>query len=222
MDKKSGVDITKDTFEFVLDQVSNNEIVKDIPVVNTVANIVALSRSIPDYLFTRKLTKFLNCLDDVSPKDRERLREAAIDDKKINTLAEHVMNCLQKASDDTKAEFIACLFLAYSDSAIDAAGFRRALDLVDLIFVDDLIYFANCFGSIPDSDLHEEKISDLMPSIVGSALIQRRTEQRERYSPTGQRILSRPVLEIEISTLGQQVIDAYAHGMRLRRAKGDN
>ncbi|EPF2682550.1 hypothetical protein ACSL9E_004198 [Vibrio vulnificus] len=219
MDKKSATDIAKDTFEFTLDQVTNNEFVKDIPIVNMVANVVSLSRSIPDYLFARKLNKFLNCLDDVSYEDRKRLKARAVDDNKIDSLAELILNCLQKANDEKKAEFIACLFLAYADGVIDEVGFRRALDVTDIIFIDDLIYFAKHFDSIKDAELYEENISNQCPSIVGSVLIQRRSAQRERYSSERKRLLSSPVLEVELSVFGQEVIDAYSHGMKLRCSK---
>ena len=59
MYKSSVINLVKDGLELAIDQVVNSNLAKDIPVVNTVANMLSLGGSIRDALFAKKLMIFI-------------------------------------------------------------------------------------------------------------------------------------------------------------------
>lgn len=225
MKKDELTELTKDGFEFVIDQIIDNELVQDIPVVNSAVNLLKLgARTIPDYFFAKKLDKFLKGLDSVSAKEKEKIKSFAQKDKNAERLCEHLLNSINKASDERKADFIACLFLGYVDGAIDVINFQRALDVVDNVFIDDLIRFVkeavSKDGYFPD----DHQFYNHMPSVFNGSLVMDNREVRSsahmqkvfETAEIGSPVPVKDVFKKMLSPLGRALVDGYMRGQSIR------
>ncbi|MBD0785454.1 hypothetical protein HUO09_03825 [Vibrio sp. Y2-5] len=220
MKKDEIAELTKEAIELAIDQLVTNELVKEIPVVNVVVNLLKLgTNSIPDYLFARKLNVFLNDLDSVPEKEKVKLKnKLASKEKNVERLYEQLLNCINKLSDERKASFIARVFLGYINEVVDLKTFKRSLEAIDMVFVDDLYLFvdecAKNDGALPSN----QEIFDNMPSIFNSSLaIDNAQTMSSPYSNSQcsnylGTLSARDIIQKEVSPLGLKLLSAYEYG----------
>lgn len=132
-------DLAVDWTELGLDALLDEGVLKDAPMLGTVVKMCAMSKTIRDQLFVRKVWKFLRACPKFN--DLEKLgfvREHLDDSQKAHKLGDAIVLILDKLDDLEKAEILARMFAAFVRKHIDYADFRRLAAGIDRAFVDDL------------------------------------------------------------------------------------
>lgn len=158
--------------EVALDHNLAEGIVRDIPIVGTLANIARAGQSISEELFIRKLVRFLEGLKDVPADDRRRLLEKYPDtSKEQKSLGEKLLLALERLDDMAKPALLARLFAAYIREEIDYTTFTRlanALEKFNLALLPNLRWFYT--HQEPNVETPEEIEHEL--SLAGLVLVQ--------------------------------------------------
>ena len=126
--------------EAVVDTLTTNELVREIPVVGTAVKLLKGAQNIRDRLFAAKLLRFIEKLESVSPETRERIRQKITNNSdEARKVGETALLVVERITAPEKADLIAILFLAYIDDQIDVTEFRRLCVVIDQAFLDDLM-----------------------------------------------------------------------------------
>lgn len=220
--KEDLVPVVAENAEALLDGLTDNELVKGIPIINTVVGLVKTGKGVSDYLFAKKINTLLVSLNEAKPEDKQKVKEFAQNDKNSAKLAEHILNLVNKMTDKGKAEIIANVFLGYLNEEINESNFRRALDIIDSIFIDDLLDFLNENLRARYTKLHFKK--KLPISLVNTPLLEERKKAPTRpMSDQNEWDLTQELLKNEISykptMIGKQLHRAYNYGKESREIK---
>lgn len=158
--------------EVALDSNISEGILREFPVVGTIASLVRAGNSISEELFIRKIFRFLNGLDEVPLKERQRLLEKYPDaSAEQKALGEKLLLALERLDDSAKPALLARFFAAYIREEIDYTTFTRlasALEKFNLALLPNLRNFYTEEGLIVDS---QEEISHEL-SLAGLVLVQ--------------------------------------------------
>tara|TARA_R110001592_G_scaffold74778_2_gene226835 strand:- start:4152 stop:4841 length:690 start_codon:yes stop_codon:yes gene_type:complete len=130
--------------EKMLDGNLDDGIIKDIPVLSTLIGIGKTFNNIRDYLFAKKLVSFLSGLENMDPNKR------AIELNQINSnlnyqqqVGEKLLFILDRCEDQTKAFYVAKLFVAFLSKDINYNEFLEACAILERCFLNDLARFLN-------------------------------------------------------------------------------
>lgn len=158
--------------EVALDQNLAEGVIRDIPFVGTLANLVRARQSISEELFIRKLVRFLDGLKDVPPEERQRLLEKYPDaSEEQRALGEKLLLALERLDDTAKPTLLARFFAAYIREEIDYTTFTRlagALEKFNLALFPSLRWFYT--REEPHVETPEEITHEL--SLAGLVLVQ--------------------------------------------------
>jgi hypothetical protein len=177
-------EIAESALEITFDQVIKEGVLRDIPVVNTLANIVKAGVSVSEELFFRKLARFLAELEQVPLSERNKLLEKYPEGSLAQSqLGERLLLLLDKLNQVEKPTVLSRLFSAYIREEIDLQTFSRlahALENFNLDLLPSLIWRYTGEGNPADKteDIqHELSLSGLLTahlsgsgSIGGSAM----------------------------------------------------
>jgi hypothetical protein len=133
-----GVDIVTDGAEVVLDQLLADGVLREIPVVGTLVKLGKVGLGIRDYLFIRKLARFLVKLRDIPKDERERFVRALSEPGARRQVGETLLLLLDRADDVRKAELLAVAMKWHVRERIDLQTFRELSTAIDRCFVSDL------------------------------------------------------------------------------------
>ena len=134
-----GKDLLQDAAEFSLDALLDDGVLKDIPVVGTVAKLYGVAARVQGYVFTKKVRRFLTELAAIPLAERERFAERLErDPEQREKTADALIVLLDKLDDLAKAPLLARAFSRYVRAEFDFTTFRRLATAVDRCLVDDL------------------------------------------------------------------------------------
>ncbi|MDZ7660908.1 hypothetical protein [Thiohalophilus sp.] len=132
-------EITTDTSELGLDEIIEDGLLQDIPVVSTLVKLVKTGVNIRDYFFAKNLFKFLASLSELSSEQRKAMVERLEDDEAYrNKVGESLMVLLDRIDDIGKPELVAKAFKAYSSDAIDAEQLQRINYAIERLLMVDI------------------------------------------------------------------------------------
>lgn len=135
-------DVSIDLIENVVDKNICNEIVKDVPIINSLVGIVQTTQSISNYLFLRKIAAFMLKIKDISPLKRDkaikRIEESGKYREKVGVT---LLSIIDKCESVDKAEYIAILFRAFLKDDITYECFRYGSHIIQRTFFDDFREF---------------------------------------------------------------------------------
>jgi hypothetical protein len=144
MSAKPERELAIDLAEVAVDAVLDDGLLKDIPVVGSLVNLIRLSKSIPDRIFAAKVRAFLLRLGKVGDLKKEQfLTNLNADRTQRIKLSEVMVLALDQVDDLDKADYIAYVFMAYIEGVIDFATLRRFLHSIIAAFTADLDDFVN-------------------------------------------------------------------------------
>ena len=136
-----GIDFAELYLDNVLDIVSNNEILKEIPVVKTLYTIGKVGAAIHEKNLLRKTLIFITSFNSktITPKKLDKYK------KKINEKPHYVQEelgrvllILNKILDDSKAQILANLYRNYVEEKINWDEFCEMTDITERIFLTDM------------------------------------------------------------------------------------
>jgi len=137
--KSESLGILSDVAELTLDQLLDDGIVKDIPVFGTLAKLYKAGIGVKNFLFARKLQRFLSAISSVPPNERQAFTQRLEDDKPLRKqVGETLLLILDRLDDMRKPDLVARAFVAYLKKEIDFASFQRMSSVIDRCFLPDL------------------------------------------------------------------------------------
>jgi hypothetical protein len=125
--------------ENVLDNMLENDVLKDIPVFGILQSIYKFYIGVRDTLFVRKLCKFLFTIQEVPREERqEMLNKLESDDNYKQKVGEQLLFLLDRMDDMYKPVLLAQAFIAYSKGLIDVIQLQRISFGIDRVFTYNL------------------------------------------------------------------------------------
>lgn len=147
---KSLQDLAMDFTEIALDSMLENDIIRDIPIIGAISNIVKTSKNIRDKIFAKKILLLLQSLSECSLDQRKKfsLKIDQNPDEK-QKVGEAVIVLLDKIDDMDKPKIIGNIFKAYINEFIDYPEFFKLSSIINKIILQDLILLKNSSGNLP-------------------------------------------------------------------------
>ena len=157
-------DSLMDVAEYSIDEVFNNEIIKQIPIVKTVIGVIQTGINIHDRLFLKKIVAFLVGINHIPEKQRKKVVDKINSSKKYQMrVGEKLLYIIDKCDDYTNAENIAKLFSAMVKGDISYEQYLEAPRVLARISTNDLNLFIQSYDS---SSLSYEATSLLHTGLV--------------------------------------------------------
>lgn len=148
----SSTDLLADLGEVVLDQLSNNEVVREIPILGIAVNIARAGIGIRERVFLNKINLFVNRLPEQSKEDRARLiTELHHDSKSRVKFGEAVLSTIEQSDSSAKVEYVAIVFSAFVKGRVSSRELRELCHSINVTQSDNLLDFAE-----------SEQVSELM------------------------------------------------------------
>ena len=153
-----------DVAEYSIDEVFNNEIIKQIPIVKTVIGAIQTGINIHDRLFLKKIVAFLVGINHISEKQRKKVIDKINSSKKYRMkVGEKLLYIIDKCDDYTNAENIAKLFSAMVKGDISYEQYLEASRIISRVSTNELKLFIQSYDS---SSLSYEAINLLHTGLV--------------------------------------------------------
>lgn len=147
---KGGKDLIQEAAEFSLDAFLDDGLVKDIPVVGTVAKLYGLAVGVQGYVFAKKIRRFLTELQSIPREEREEFgKRLEADEQLRERTADTLISLLDKLDDLQKASLLARAFAGYVREEYDFPTFQRLAAAVDRCLVADLPLLEKMHQPIP-------------------------------------------------------------------------
>ena len=128
--------------EAIVDTLTENEIVKSIPVVGTALKIISGSIDLRDRIFLSKIQRFIEEVETISRDQKSDFIEIIkVDKESISVAGETALLVLDKLSDLKKAELLGLYYVSFLMGQIDQYKFRRIASAIDIGFIDDIEIF---------------------------------------------------------------------------------
>lgn len=129
--------------EVLLDQLIDNPIVKEMPVVGVVLKLIKATGDARDLIFAAKLKRFFETVE-ASDSAREEWHKRTMNScKECERVVETLILLIEQTNDFKKTELFAILFLAFIYEAVDATDLSRLVQAVDMCFAEDILTFVN-------------------------------------------------------------------------------
>ena len=136
---KGAVDLLADLTEVAIDQMIDEDVLKDIPIVGSVLKLYNAGVGIKEYLFIRKLKKFFSQLQNVSEIDRAKFSEKVKGDERFRArVGENLLLVLERLDDMAKPQLVARAFVAFVEERITHDDFTRLSTAIDRAYLPDL------------------------------------------------------------------------------------
>ena len=129
-------DLTTDYTEIALDQLqdklTNDEVLRELPVIKTILGFARASLSIRDRLFIKKIRTFLESRDEHTSEEREKfVRKLEANPQERERLAEAILLLLEQFDDMEKTVLFARAFSAFIRAEIESLYlFRRYGEII--------------------------------------------------------------------------------------------
>lgn len=174
----TGLDIT----EIAIDQLLNEGLLKEVPVVKSLIALVKTGYSIRDALYIKKVLLFVLGVQEVSEEKRLIfLKDISQFSKEKNRLLEKIFITLDKIDDSEKAILLAKAFQHLIVGNIDKTLYYRIARIIEDMLLDDIYYFFYAYGQFNYEEESVEKykkyssgniVQNLIPSLVRNGLIE--------------------------------------------------
>jgi hypothetical protein len=183
--------------EVIVDALSDDGVLKEIPVIGTAVKVCKAIDTIRDRLFVAKLKRFLFGLGDEVKFVAKLRKKIAQSPEQAQKVGETLLMVLERITDIDKADLLAIFFYAYTDEFITSEEFRRIAQSIDMALIDDL-HKLLALEQNPIQSL-EPWLQYLAPSglsqLLGGLISE---EPGQKYH--------------RVSSLGLQFQKAYSHG----------
>jgi hypothetical protein len=147
--------------EVFLDELMDNGIVKDIPIIGTVVGLGKATLGIKERLFLKKIIYFISELKNIPPDKRRRMIDKIDSSGKFRTkVGEKLLFIIDSCEDHEKAQVIARLFASFISQKLSYQEFLRSSCIVERTMLEDL----NWFVDYEYDDFMFEEVGDLINS----------------------------------------------------------
>ena len=138
------IDIDIDEWQTIIGDLSNNEIVKNVPVLKWLVALYKTSKTISTVFLIKKIALFLYQLKDIPGEERQRFLHKMNNTERRKFL-ENLMLILDKHDNFTKSEILGKLFEAFIREELTQAEFSQLNYATNLINVDSINQLTNFY-----------------------------------------------------------------------------
>lgn len=132
------IDIGVDLLELPIDLLTENEIIKDIPIVGTIVKLGKATTTIRDRHLIKKLVKFIESINngDIESEKLERHKQILeSDNKKLNEELENIIIIIDRQLEIDKTKILGELYKSYVCGNIDWEDFKSFSDVLERLFL---------------------------------------------------------------------------------------
>jgi hypothetical protein len=170
-------DLLKEYLEIAIDASTDSEILKSIPMVNTLTGGGKFIISVRDQLFLNKMKTFLEGLGDISQDEIDEFLEEIEKKNEKDELGEKLISMVEQADSAKKSRLLGILFQMFLKKEISKDSFELLSFCVNRIFIFDL-YMLYHFGESKESQYNiDERLGSIL---LGSGLVSLEVDQRKR------------------------------------------
>lgn len=135
-------DIGVEQIENTLDSFLDEGIIKDIPIIRTIAGLLKTTSNISNFLLLKKILSFLNGIKEINPQKRKDIIEKIDNSQKYRIkVGEKLLYIIDQCDDYEKAEYIAHLFVAFLSEQINYEEFQKGAVAINTLNLMDFKRF---------------------------------------------------------------------------------
>jgi hypothetical protein len=139
--------INVDLSENIIDNLINNDSLREIPIVKSIVSLTKIGVTVRDYFFLKKVIKFLNKIENIDIiKKQKFLNKIDSTPQLSKRLYESICTILDRFDNEDKAEILGNLFKSLIKEKINLNMFLRLSNIVEKTFIGDLILFRDFHG----------------------------------------------------------------------------
>ncbi len=139
------LDIDIDEWQNVLGDLSNNEVVKNVPILKWLAALYSTSKTISTHLLMKKIARFLYQLKDIPIEERQSFLNK-MNSKDRRKLLDNLILILEKHDNFTKSDILGKLFEAFIRGELTQEEFSKLNYATNLINVDSIKELLKFYG----------------------------------------------------------------------------
>lgn len=131
-----------DILESIVDLETENEFIKNIPVIGWVFKTVGVVDKIKTKFLVQKILLFLNELSSITDRERELFEKKYFStEKEMESFYEVLLISIERLNHLEKAKILSTLFKCLIKNEIDKSFFLRTINVVEGIYIDDLMKY---------------------------------------------------------------------------------
>lgn len=162
-------DVFSDLAEVGLDQIFENDVIKELPIIGSVASVVKAGFSIRDRLFARKVLHFLKEVSVADQESREKFAQKISTGRTREKAGESLLLLLDKLDDMAKPTILGRIIRAAIQGEIEYEESLKLGAIVNRVYLADLLV-------LPLAELDMGIDFDVAESLASAGLLRRRIE----------------------------------------------
>lgn len=132
-------DIATDIAELSLDSVLDDGVIKDIPILGTLAKLYSAGKTIKEKIFEKKIIAFLRETEKVNSDQRDEFYQKMSNNENLRKkIGEQILVIIEKIDDLEKPKLLGKLFKAFMEERISFEMFHRFATIISNCFLPDL------------------------------------------------------------------------------------
>lgn len=199
-------DLLIDLSEVGLDNIVDNELVKEVPVIKTVVSVYKLGHTLRERSYVRKLAGFLNEISKGTvdnDKKEEYLRRITKNKAIFQHELEYVLILLDRFISEDKSKLLGRLYVARINEQINWIGFCQYSEVVDRLFIGD---FECLHRDIMENKNRNEFENSSLQRLQGLGLV-KPCEKASGYDINGNPLLFQQDGTYVFTTFGENLYD---------------
>ncbi|MGJ0490324.1 hypothetical protein [Methylobacter sp.] len=149
------LEATLETSEVVLDALTTNEVLANIPIIGTALNIYKATQAVRDRAFVIKVERFARPISEAPDSDRQRFREKLQQNpEETKKVGETLFLVLDRLADVDKPTMLGYVFVSYLNGLVSYSDLRFMSQAIDMAYADDLELFLE-YGLVPEKRFKE-------------------------------------------------------------------
>ena len=190
--------LTKEGLELTLDAFLDPGVIKDIPIVGTIAAVINTTKNISNLLFLKKIMAFLRGISDVPQEKRDAMISKIDNSEKYRQkVGEFLLFQLNHSDDDLKAFYLSIAFKAVINEELSYEDFIRISNIINHISVIDFQDF-----------IERDHFGEDDPILIGCGLLFLHNPEPAKFE-SGSLVINNDNLEVEATALGQKVKNIF-------------
>jgi hypothetical protein len=146
--------ISTNLMEVGVDAVIENGVLKDIPIVGSIVEMIKAGVSVKERFYVRKLITFLNEFKNIDETLRIKfISEELNDDSKKEKFGETILALIEKSDDLNKFKLYAKIFEMHFNGKCTYDDSIRMCSMIEKAFFSDLLYICNFKNNSLDNQL---------------------------------------------------------------------
>lgn len=141
--RKAIIENSGDILEYGIDFFTENEVVKDFPILGTIIKFGFTVKSISDRIFLKKIERFLFQFERLKEADIQKYISKTLNDKERQKVGENLLLIIDRLSDLEKPTYLAICFYGYLNNRISLEIFLSLGQAIDSCHINDLHEFVN-------------------------------------------------------------------------------